>query len=126
MPALRYLFKPTISCSCVLLVTTCGFCAMVRKRMAFCERLTTPRRSRRDNGLRLIERTKMDLQEKPAMPMGTSKSSHHQRMAYRIFRQPRTPHYSQVRSSPTPTAKILFYTVNEKHLQSPRFADAFY
>ena len=24
------------------------------------------------------------------------------------------------------TAKILFYTVNEKHLQSPRFADAFY
>ena len=26
----------------------------------------------------------------------------------KFFRQPRTPHYSQVRYSPTPTAKILF------------------
>jgi hypothetical protein len=47
-------------------------------------------------------------------------------MAYRISRQSRIPHYPQVRRPSTPTAKILFYTVNEKHLQSPRFADAFY
>ena len=93
--------------------------------MAFRERLATLRRSRRDNGLRLIERTKMDLQEKTAMPMGASKNSHHQRMAHPIFRQPRTPYYPQIRRPSTPTAKILFYTVNEKHLQSPRFADAF-
>ena len=86
--------------------------------MAFRERLATLRRSRRDNGLRLIKRTKMDLQEKTAMPMGTSKTSHHQRMAHPIFRQSRTPYYSQIRRPSTPTAKILFYTVNEKHLQS--------
>ena len=50
--------------------------------------------------------------------MKASKSSHHQRMAYRIYRQPRTPYYPQIRRPSTPTAKILFYTVNEKHLQS--------
>ena len=61
--------------------------------MAFRERLATLRRSRRDNGLRFIERTKMDLQEEATMSMATSKGSHHQRMAYRIFHQPRTPHY---------------------------------
>ena len=94
--------------------------------MAFCQRLTTLRRSRRDNGLRLIERTKMDLQKEATMLMGASKSSHHQRMAYRIFRQPRTPHYPQVRRPPTPTAKILFSVLSKKHLQSSRFADAFY
>ena len=94
--------------------------------MAFRERLATLRRSRRDNGLRIIERTKMDLQKEATMSMGASKSSHHQRMAYRIFRQPRTPHYPQVRSSPTPTAKILFSILSKKHLQSSRFADAFY
>ena len=94
--------------------------------MAFRERLATLRRSRRDNGLRIIERTKMDLQKEATMSMGASKSSHHQRMAYRIFRQPRTSYYPQIRRPSTPTAKILFYTVNEKHLQSPRFADAFY
>ena len=94
--------------------------------MAFRERLATLRRSRRDNGLRIIERTKMDLQKEATMLMGASKSSHHQRMAHQIFRQTRTLHYSQVRSSPTPTAKILFYTVNEKHLRSESFADAFY
>ena len=94
--------------------------------MAFRERLATLRRSRRDNGLRLIERAEMDLQKKATMLMGTSKSSHHQRMAYGICRQPRTPYYPQIRRPSTPTAKILFYTVNEKHLQSSRFADAFY
>ena len=94
--------------------------------MEFGERPTSPRRSCRNNGLRIIERTKMDLQEKTAMPMGTSKSSHHQRMAYQIFRQPRTPHYPQIRCSPTPITKILFSILRKKHLQSPRFADAFY
>ena len=94
--------------------------------MAFRERLATLRRSLRDNGLRLIERTKMDLQKEATMFMATSKGSHHQRMAYRIFRPPRISHYPQIRRPSTPTAKILFYTVNEKHLQSPRFADAFY
>ena len=59
-------------------------------------------------------------------PMKASKSSHHQRMAYGICRQPRTPYYPQIRRPSTPTAKILFYTVNEKHLQSSHFADAFY
>ena len=125
MPALRYLFKPTISQPRISLATTCGFCAMARKRMDFCKQLATLRRSCRDNGLRIIERTKMDLQKEATMSMGASKGSHHQRMAHPIFRQSRIPHYPQVRSSPTPTAKILFYTVNEKHLQSPRFADAF-
>ena len=66
---------------------------MVGKRMAFCQQLTTLRRSRRDNGLRLIERTKMDLQEEATMSMATSKGSHHQRMAHPIFRQPRTSYY---------------------------------
>ena len=99
---------------------------MVRKRMAFRERLATLRRSRRDNGLRIIKRTKMDLQKEATMLMGASKSSHHQRMAYQIFRQSRTPYYPQIRRPYTPTAKILFYTVNEKHLQSSRSADAFY
>ena len=94
--------------------------------MAFRERLATLRRSRRDNGLRIIERTKMDLQEKTAIPMGTSKTSHHQRMAYQVFRQSRIPHYPQIRYSPTPTAKILFSILSKKHLQSSRFADAFY
>ena len=86
--------------------------------MAFRERLATLRRSCRNNGLRIIERTKMDLQEKTAMPMGASQSPHHQRMAHPIFRQSRTPYYPQIRRPSTPTAKILFYTVNEKHLQS--------
>ena len=99
---------------------------MARKRMAFRKQPTTLRRSRRDNGLRFIERTKMDLQEKTTMPMGASKGSHHQRMAYRIFRQSRTPYYPQIRRPSTPTAKILFYTVNEKHLQISHSADAFY
>ena len=94
--------------------------------MAFRKQPTTLRRSRLDNGLRLIERAEMDLQKEATMLMGASQSPHHQRMAHPIFRQPRTPHYSQVRRPSTPTAKILFYTVNEKHLQSPRFADAFY
>ena len=94
--------------------------------MAFRERLATLRRSRRDNGLRIIERTKMDLQKEATMSMGASQSPHHQRMAHPIFRQPRTPYYPQIRRPSTPTAKILFYTVNEKHLQSSHFADAFY
>ena len=94
--------------------------------MAFRERLATLRRSRRDNGLRIIERTKMDLQEKTAMPMGASKGSHHQRMAHPIFRQSRTPYYPQIRRPPTPTAKILFSILSKKHLQSSRFADAFF
>ena len=94
--------------------------------MAFRKRPTTFRRSRCDNGLRLIRRSKMDLQEETAMPMGASKSSHHQRMAYQVFRQPRTPHYPQVGYAPTTITKVLFYTVNEKHLQSSHFADAFY
>lgn len=93
--------------------------------MAFRERPTTLRRSRRDNGLRLIRRSKMDLQEETAMPMGASKSSHHQRMAYQFFRQSRIPHYPQVKYSSTPTAKILFSILNKKHPQSSRFADAF-
>ena len=76
--------------------------------MAFRERLATLRRSCRNNGLRIIERTKMDLQKEATMLMGASKSSHHQRMAHQIFRQPRTPYYPQIRYSPTPTAKILF------------------
>ena len=86
--------------------------------MAFRERPTTLRRSRRDNGLRLIRRSKMDLQEETAMPMGASKSSHHQRMAYQIFRQPRIPHYPQIRRPPAPTAKVLQSTIKQKHLQS--------
>ena len=76
--------------------------------MAFRERLATLRRSRRDNGLRLIRRSKMDLQEETAMPMGASQSPHHQRMAYQIFCKSRTPHYPQIRRPPAPTAKILF------------------
>ena len=75
--------------------------------MAFRERLATLRRSRRDNGLRIIERTKMDLQEKTAMPMGASKGSHHQRMAHSIFRQSRTPYYPQIRFTPKVIAEIL-------------------
>ena len=94
--------------------------------MAHRKRATAPRRSRRDNGLRIIERTKMDLQKEATMLMGASKGSHHQRMAHPIFRQSRTPYYPQIRRPSTPTAKILFNTVNEKHLQSSRFADAFY
>ena len=94
--------------------------------MAFRERLATLKRSRRDNGLRPIERTKMDLQKESTMLMGASKRPHHQRVAHPIFRQSRTPHYPQIRRPSTPTAKILFYTVNEKHLQSSRSADAFY
>ena len=94
--------------------------------MAFRERLATFRRSCRDNGIRFIERTKMDLQKEATMLMGASKGSHHQRIAHRIFRQSRTPYYPQIRRPSTPTAKILFYTVNEKHLQSSRSADAFY
>lgn len=86
--------------------------------MAFRERLATLRRSRRDNGLRIIERTKMDLQEKTAMPMGTSKSSHHQRMAYQVFCKSRLLHYPQVRRPPAPTAKVLQSTIKQKHLQS--------
>ena len=99
---------------------------MVGTRMAFCKRPTSPRRSCLDNGLRLIERAEMDLQKEATMLMGASQSPHHQRMAHRIFRQSRTPYYPQIRRPSTPTAKILFHTVNEKHLQSPRFADAFY
>ena len=76
--------------------------------MAFRERPTTLRRSRRDNGLRLIRRSKMDLQEETAMSMGASQSPHHQRMAYQVFRQSRTPYYPQIRRPSTPTAKILF------------------
>ena len=76
--------------------------------MAFRERLATLRRSRRDNGLRIIERTKMDLQKEATMLMGASKTSHHQRMAHPIFRQSRTPYYPQIRRPSTPTAKILF------------------
>ena len=64
--------------------------------LAFCKRPTTFRRSRRDNGLRLIRRSKMDLQEETAMPMGASKSSHHQRMAYQVFRKARLLHYPQI------------------------------
>ena len=75
--------------------------------MAFRERLTTLRRSRRDNGLRISERTKMDQQRTVALHMGASKSSHNERMANRIFRQPRIPHYPQVRRSYTPIAEIL-------------------
>ena len=86
--------------------------------MAFCQQLTTPRRSRRDNGLRLIERTKMDLQKEATMSMGASKGSHHQRMAYQVFRQPRTLHYPQVQRPPAPTAKVLQSTIKQKHLQS--------
>ena len=93
--------------------------------MASRKRLATPRRGRRDNGLRLIRRSKMDLQEETAMSMGANQSSHHQRMAHRIFRQPRIPHYPQIRRPSTPTAKILFSIPNKKHLQSSRFADAF-
>ena len=126
MPALRYIFKQTISRPRISLATARRFCAMVRKRMAFCKRPTTLRRSRRDNGLRLIRRSKMDLQEETAMPMGASKSSHHQRMAYQVFRKSRIPHYPQIRRPSTPTAKVLLCTINEKHLQSSRFADAFY
>ena len=87
---------------------------MARKRMDFCKQLATLRRSRRDNGLRIIERTKMDLQEKTAMSMGASKSSHHQRMAYRIFRPPRISHYPQIRRPSTPTAKVLQSTSESK------------
>ena len=76
--------------------------------MEFDERPTTLRRSRRDNGLRLIRRSKMDLQEETAMSMGASQSPHHQRMAYQVFRQSRTPYYPQIRRPSTPTAKILF------------------
>ena len=112
MPALRYLFKPTISWTCIPLATTCGFCAMARKRMAFRKQPTTLRRSRRDNGLRLIERTKMDLQKEATMLMDASKSSHHQRMAYQIFRQPRLLHYPQIWSSYTLIAKVLLCTIN--------------
>lgn len=61
--------------------------------MAFRERLATLRRSRRDNGLRFVERTKMDLQKEATMLMGASQSPHHQRMAYQVFRQSRIPHY---------------------------------
>ena len=86
--------------------------------MAFRKRPTTIRRSRRDNGLRISERTKMDLHEETAMPMGASQSPHHQRMAYQIFRQPRTLHYPQVRRPPAPTAKVLQSTIKQKHLQS--------
>ena len=93
--------------------------------MAFRKQPTTLRRSRLDNGLRLIERAEMDLQKEATMLMGASKSSHHQRMAHQIFRQSRIPHYPQVRRSPTPTAKILFSILSKKHLQSSRFADAF-
>lgn len=75
--------------------------------MAFRERPTTLRRSRRDNGLRLIRRSKMDLQEETAMSMGASQSPHYQRMAYQVFRQSRLLHYPQVGYSSTPTAKIL-------------------
>ena len=60
----------------------------------------------------------MDLQEETAMPMGASQSPHHQRMAYQIFRQPRTLHYPQVRRPPAPTAKVLQSTIKQKHLQS--------
>ena len=86
--------------------------------MAFRERPTPLRRSRRDNGLRLIRRSKMDLQAETAMSMVTSKGSHHQRMAHRIFRQSRIPHYPQVRRPPAPTAKVLQSTIKQKHLQS--------
>ena len=93
MPALRYLFQPKSRCPRISLATTCGFCAMVRKRMAFRERLATLRRSRRDNWLRFVKRTKMDLQKEATMSMATSKGSHHQRMTHQIFRQPRTSYY---------------------------------
>ena len=86
--------------------------------MAFRERLATLRRSRRDNGLCIIEHTKMDIQEETAMSMGASQSPHHQRMAYQVFRQPRTLHYPQVRRPPAPTAKVLQSTIKQKHLQS--------
>ena len=76
--------------------------------MAFRERPTTLRRSRRDNGLRLICRSKMDLQEETAMSMGASQSPHYQRMAYQVFRKSRLLHYPKIRCSPAPTAKILF------------------
>jgi len=72
------------------------------------KRVTTLRRSRRDNGLRLIRRSKMDLQEETAMSMGASQSPHHQRMAYQVFRQSRTPHYPQIRHSYTHITEILF------------------
>ena len=94
--------------------------------MAFRERLATLRRSRLDNRLRFIERTKMDLQKEATMSMGASKGSHHQRMAHPIFRQSRTPYYPQIRRPSTPTAKILFSILSKKHLQSSHFADAFY
>lgn len=86
--------------------------------MAFRERLATLRRSRRDNGLRFVERTKMDLQKEATMLMGASQSPHHQRMAYQVFRQSRIPHYPQVRRPPAPTAKVLQSTIKQKHLQS--------
>ena len=107
MPALRYFFQPTISFPRISLATARRFCAMVGKRMAFRKQPTTLRRSRRDNGLRIIERTKMDLQEKTAIPMGAGKGSHHQRMAHPIFRQPRISHYPQVRRSPATITKVL-------------------
>ena len=49
----------------------------------------------------------MDLQEETTMLMGASKTSHHQRMAYRIFRQSRTPYYPQIRRPYTLIAEIL-------------------
>ena len=91
---------------------------MVRKRMAFRKQPTTLRRSRRDNGLRLIRRSKMDLQEETAMSMGACQSPHYQRMAYQVFRKSRTLHYPQVRRPPAPTAKVLQSTIKQKHLQS--------
>ena len=95
-----------------------------------CPEILTPMKASRfapigKNGIRFIRRTEMDLQEETAMPMGASQSPHHQRMAYQIFRQPRTLHYPQVKYSSTSTAKILFSILNKKHPQSSRFADAF-
>ena len=86
--------------------------------MASRKRLATPRRGRRDNGLRFIRRSKMDLQEETAMSMGASQSPHHQRMAYQVFCKSRLLHYPQVRRPPAPTAKVLQSTIKQKHLQS--------